>query len=170
MKSHERFKWAIEKMDIKPNEHILEIGCGVGFAVHAVGPLLSTGKITAIDRSPSAVSRARKRNESAIQEGKIRIVKADLLSLPKPWLRYNKVFCFNINFFWTKRSISKECNVIKSALAADGTLYIFYGPMIANGWKKIAVAVSKNLSNEQLHIKTHGYDKSVRCLYLTACK
>jgi protein-L-isoaspartate O-methyltransferase len=47
----ERFEWAVEVIDPAPSQRLLEIGCGQGVAVSLIAPLLSTGSITAIDRS-----------------------------------------------------------------------------------------------------------------------
>ena len=168
MKSHERFRWATVAMDIRADDNILEVGCGVGFAVQAIVPLLSKGKITAIDKSPAAIIRAHQRNEVAVLQGKVEFLQVDLLQLPKQSLRYQKAFCFNINFFWTKNSIAQECEVIRSLLAKDGKLYIFYGPMIGNEWKKNLQTASANLKKEKFYVTNSVYEAQLKCYYLSA--
>lgn len=168
MKNHERFEWAATAMDIRADDNILEIGCGVGFAVQAIVPLLSNGKITAVDKSPRAISRARQRNEVALQQGIAEFLQVDLLQLPKQSLKYQKVLCFNINFFWTKNSIAQECEVIRSFLAEGGELYIFYGPWVGSEWKTKLHTASANLTKEKFRVTNSIYGEQVKCCYLTA--
>jgi SAM-dependent methyltransferase len=54
-------------LDVKSSDHILEVGCGVGFAVEEILPLVARGNITAIDRSPVAIAKAVHRNAGAIK-------------------------------------------------------------------------------------------------------
>jgi SAM-dependent methyltransferase len=155
-------------MDIRTDDNILEIGCGVGFAVQAIVPLLSKGKIRAIDKSPAAIRRAVQRNERAVQHGKAEFLQVSLLQLPKTSRRYQKAFCFNINFFWTKTSIAQECEVIRSLLAKGGELYIFYGPMIGKEWEKNLHTAAANLKKEKFHVTKSAYEEQLKCCYLTA--
>lgn len=168
MKNHERFQWAIRAMRLTPNDRILEIGCGVGFFVQAVVPLLERGKITAIDKSPTAINRAIQRNKAAVQGGKADFVQTDLLRHPGNLLKYTKILCFNINFFWTKSSITRECEVIRSLMAKEGTLYIFYGPVIGKGWEKTAGTALANLEKENFSVKCCVFEEQLKCFYLEA--
>jgi len=51
---------AVERLDLKPGDRVLEIGCGTGrnlsFLQHAVGP---TGRVHGVDLSPGMLARAR---------------------------------------------------------------------------------------------------------------
>jgi len=130
MRSHERFNWAAQILNIKSGDCILEIGCGVGLAIEAITPFLKKGKITAIDRSAAMISKANQRNQEAIGEGKARIFNTEFLAFSDRTIKYDKIFCFNINLFWTQKSIMKEAAILKSLLEKRGLLYVFYG---ANG-------------------------------------
>ncbi|MGH9223125.1 MAG: class I SAM-dependent methyltransferase [Acidimicrobiales bacterium] len=57
--------WAVELLDVAPDDRILEAGCGPGVATALVCERLTTGQITAIDRSAVAIDRAKARNPSA---------------------------------------------------------------------------------------------------------
>jgi hypothetical protein len=52
----ERFRWAVETLDPAPSDRLLEIGCGPGVAVSLICETLSTGTITAIDRSKATAN------------------------------------------------------------------------------------------------------------------
>lgn len=66
----ERLKWAVESLGLSGDEAILEIGCGRGVAVSLACPKLHDGKITAIDRSATAINAARERNAAALAAGR----------------------------------------------------------------------------------------------------
>lgn len=168
MKSHDRFNWAAQILDIKAGNFILEVGCGVGFAVEEIVPLLTKGKITAIDRSPAMIAKAIHRNQKAIQQGKAEFLNTELLKLSKHSSRYDKIFCFNINFFWTQKSIIKEATILKSLLVTGGLLYIFYGPMMGDGFEKIAHLVSQNLKKEQFKLVKSINEARLGCCYFIA--
>jgi ubiquinone/menaquinone biosynthesis C-methylase UbiE len=163
MEKHARFSWATELMKIKSNDHLLEIGCGVGYALEEIAPLLKQGKITGIDRSDKMIKTAMQRNGRYIDEGKVELLKTDLLHLSIRQQQFNKVFCCNINLFWTQKSIEKEAAVIKTVLKKNGRLFIFYGPMVASGLGKIKEPLIQNLKKEKIKIKQDLYDKALNC-------
>ena len=125
MKSHERYRWAAGILDIRSDDNILEFGCGVGLAVEAIVPLLKKGVITAIDRSPLAIARAIQRNVDAVKLGKVKLLKAELLGFTNEGIKYNKAFCFNVNFFWTNKSSKKSVNISGRFLRREGWSIFF---------------------------------------------
>lgn len=164
MESQERFLWAADIMDVKSTDHILEIGCGVGFAVEKIALRLTQGKIVAIDRSAAMISKAMERNSVDIKAGKAEFVKTHLIEFHRDEACFNKIFCFNINFFWTNKSMAKEATAIKSLLTEkEGLLYIFYGPMVASGFNKIESPIRKNLEREKFKVRQILRERRLSC-------
>jgi len=62
----ERVRWAVVQLSPGPDEQLLEIGCGPGVAVVLICERLAGGRIVAIDRSATAISRATQRNAEHI--------------------------------------------------------------------------------------------------------
>src|SRR5919198_5202557 len=77
----ERLVRAVELLDVGPEEQILEIGCGPGVAAALVCERLRGGCLTAIDRSSTAIERARKRNAAALAAGKLDLRRVSLADL-----------------------------------------------------------------------------------------
>jgi SAM-dependent methyltransferase len=159
----DRFLWAAKAMKIKSSDVLLEVGCGVGLAVEAITPLLGSGKIIAIDRSDKMIQTATKRNHAAIAKNKAEFIKTDLLHFPVTTQRFDKIFYFNINFFWTQKSIAKEAALMKLILSQGGSVFILYGPMVASGLSKIQGPVVENLANENFKVQEILYDKVTNC-------
>ncbi len=62
----ERLVWAVNTLQVAPDDQLLEIGCGVGLAVSLVCECLNTGVITAIDQSEAMIRLARQRNQAQV--------------------------------------------------------------------------------------------------------
>ena len=122
----ERYRWAADLLDVRPGDHILEIGCGYGHMIGLISERITTGYITAIDRSEAMVQAARERNKSHIESGKAEIFHQDLLDSKLPPTTFAKVFLFNINAFWMDPV--QELSEVKRVLAPSGRFFIFHQP------------------------------------------
>src|SRR5215218_86995 len=69
-KASERFVWAVDTLEVRPADRLLEVGCGHGVAVSLVCERLTTGTITAIDRSPKMIEMATRRNREHVEAGR----------------------------------------------------------------------------------------------------
>lgn len=168
MKDHERFRWMMEVLEVKPNDSILEVGCGVGLAAEQVIPVFKKGKITAIDRSKTMIDKAIRRNAESIKKDKARFLTLDLLQFSGELKAYNKIFAFNVNLFWTQRTITKEAEIIRSHLSKNGLLYVFYGPMFAGWSEKIVNPVRENLEQEEFNVLDVLHQEELRCCCIIA--
>lgn len=86
----ERVAWAVELLAPEPDDQILEVGCGPGFAVALVSECLVTGRIIGIDRSTVATERARARNTEPIVAGRAQVEQVELAHIggrrsPRTW-------------------------------------------------------------------------------------
>jgi ubiquinone/menaquinone biosynthesis C-methylase UbiE len=67
VKIPERVVWAVDVLDVQPDDHILEIGCGHGLAVTLICERLHNGQLTALDRSQKMIEVTKQRNASAFR-------------------------------------------------------------------------------------------------------
>jgi SAM-dependent methyltransferase len=114
-----------------PDDHLLEIGCGPGVAVALVCERLEGGRVTAIDRSPTAIRRAAARNAAQVAAGRAVLRTAALESLrpedlPEGPGGFDKVFAMNVNLFWV-RDPARELELIRALLKPGGALFLLYG-------------------------------------------
>lgn len=144
----ERLIWAVETLDVQPDDRILEIGCGAGVAVSLICPRLRSGSITAIDRSPAMVGLAERRNQAAIASGAAVIRAADLATAELEPARFDKVFAINVALF--NQRASEDSARIRELLVAGGALYLFHQPPVA--WKTQAFAETTAAA-----LRDHGF-------------
>jgi len=121
----ERIHWALELLNVRPDDDVLEVGCGVGAAVELVAArLTSGGAIAAIDRSAVMVARARARNATAIGAGQVRIARQTLAEAAESGTAYAKVFAVNVNAFWADPVPSGAA--LARLVRAGGTTHLVY--------------------------------------------
>jgi cyclopropane fatty-acyl-phospholipid synthase-like methyltransferase len=121
----ERIRWAVTTLDIKESDRLLEIGGGSGGAASIICERLETGSMLLIDRSASAVERARSRNAEHVASGRLTLETVVLRDFEPRGRRFNKVLAVNVNVFWTT-SATDELARVREALAPGGTLYLVY--------------------------------------------
>ncbi len=68
-------------------------------AVALVAGLLEEGRITAIDRSPTAIERARARNGASIDAGRVELHLVELAGLDPEATSFDKAFAVDVNVF-----------------------------------------------------------------------
>lgn len=82
-KSHMKaFAAALQNLAPQPDDIFLEIGCGGGYFLRMIQPLVT--KVSAIDHSPEMVELARQSNQEAVAAGRAEIVQGDAERLPWP--------------------------------------------------------------------------------------
>ena len=123
-RASERFVWAIETLEIRPTDRLLEIGCGHGVAVSLACERLTTGTITALDRSPKMIEMATRRNRDCVDSGRAVLETVALEDVDLGERRFDKVFAFNVAPFWLQPE--RALSGVRDHLDPDGAVYIFW--------------------------------------------
>ena len=141
-----RIRWAVDVLDVQPNDSVLEIGCGPGAGAELICQKLSTGKLFAIDRSESGVDRTKRRCKEYVDAGRLTVRQIDLATLRVPVKRLNKVFAFNVNLFWV-RDCADEMALLHERVGPGGAVYLFYEAnrpeLVPNIVKKASASLQK---------------------------
>ena len=123
-KASERFVWAVDTLEVRPADRLFEIGCGHGVAVSLVCERLTTGTITAIDRSPKMIEMATRRNREHVDAGRAMLEAIALEDADLGAQRFDKVFAFNVAPFWLQPKAA--LGAVREHLVGDGALYVFW--------------------------------------------
>src|SRR5258705_6239497 len=65
----ERNRWTVDLLQVREDDHVLEIGFGPGLAIERVARLAPRGRVVGIDHSALMVEQASRRHRSAIDAG-----------------------------------------------------------------------------------------------------
>lgn len=136
----DRLLWAVEVLAPDPADEVLEIGCGTGVAAELILERLTTGRLTAIDRSAAMIQAAEKRNHASISSGKARFLNVALEDADFAGERFDKVLAVHVNRFWLKAV--DESGLWRSLLKPGGVVCLVYKPPPGQPTQRVADACS----------------------------
>ena len=92
--------WGLSHVTVKPEDRILDVGCGGGRTVSKLSTLASQGKVFGIDYSDVSVSVARKLNARPIEQGCVEVLEGSVSQLPFPRDTFDLVTAVETHFWW----------------------------------------------------------------------
>jgi ubiquinone/menaquinone biosynthesis C-methylase UbiE len=122
----ERLRAIVEQLDLRPDDRVLEIGCGHGVAATFVCERLEGGRLTAIDRSAKMIEAARRRNAAFVEAGTAEFLVASLEELDLGERRFDKVLAVRVGLF--HRDPERAHAFVEPWLAPGGAVYSFFDP------------------------------------------
>jgi ubiquinone/menaquinone biosynthesis C-methylase UbiE len=122
----ERLRAVVERLDVQPDDRVLEIGCGHGVAATFVCERLDGGHLTAVDRSPKMVEAAARRNAEHVRSGRAEFLVAHLEELDLGDRRFDKIFAVRVGLF--HREPERARGIVERWLAPGGTLLTVFDP------------------------------------------
>lgn len=139
----ERLVWAVDTLGVRPDDRLLEIGCGAGVAVGLVCARLDGGRITAIDRSAAMTELARRGNAAHVASGTAVIHTAALHELDAGGDPFDRLFAVNVGLF--RAHAVEEAAVLRARLAPGGAVYLFHQPPVASRTARLAEETARLL-------------------------
>jgi ubiquinone/menaquinone biosynthesis C-methylase UbiE len=120
----ERLRSVVESLGIRPDDRVLEIGCGHGVAATFVCERLEGGHLTAVDRSEKMIRAAKRRNAAYVEAGRAEFLVADLEDLDLGERRFDKIFAVRVALF--HREPERARGLVERWLAPGGAVSVFY--------------------------------------------
>lgn len=139
-----RNAWAVERLDVKPDDRVLEIGCGPGFAIELVAARLDTGCVVGIDHSPVMIEQARRRNRAGVDAGKVELAMRGIDDLPVTLGGFTKIIAVNVLQFLP--DLNAACAAITDIMAPGAMLAVTYQPRMAHPTREAAIAFGDRLA------------------------
>jgi SAM-dependent methyltransferase len=160
-----RIAWAVELLDVRPDDRVLEVGCGPGVALALVCARLEGGRAVGVDRSAVAIERTRRRNAGWLATGRLELEKVDLAGFGAGTTPFDKAFAVDVNLFWTGPARA-ETAVLARVLRPGGRLWLVYGgPGPAGPARGVGPTVAANLAAGGFSAEVIGHpDGSMVCV------
>jgi SAM-dependent methyltransferase len=116
----------LERLSIEPESRVLELGCGPGIALHEAARRASRGHIVGLDVSELMIGTARRRNRSAIREGRVEVRRADADDLVLEANAFDRIYSVHCIYFWK----DPDCVLgrLAAALRRGGRLVLAFHP------------------------------------------
>ena len=122
----ERLRSVVEQLDIRPDDRVIEIGCGHGVAATLVCERLEGRHLSAVDRSATMIQAATRRNAAYVEAGKAEFLIADLEDLDLGDHRFDKIFAVRVGLF--HREPERARTLVERYLAPGGAVFAFFDP------------------------------------------
>jgi SAM-dependent methyltransferase len=145
-----RLAWAADVVAPRHGERVLEIGCGHGVLVSLLADRLGDGELVAVDRSPTMIAAAARRNQAAVDAGRVRLAASSIADVPLEPTAFDAVVSFNVRAFWTPPA--PEWDVVRRVLAPDGRVVVAYSLMTPQAHAAIERAVGELAGSRGLRI------------------
>ena len=108
-------EFAIDQLELKGDETILEIGFGSGMLISMMYQQLTSGKIFGAEISKDMIQLATRRNQQGIESGDISLFPGNVRELPFKEATMDVVISLNTIYFWddTQGGLAEIMKVLK---------------------------------------------------------
>jgi ubiquinone/menaquinone biosynthesis C-methylase UbiE len=118
-------EFAFEWIDVCENDRILDVGCGGGVNIEKFLKL-TRNNVDGLDYSEVSVAESVKRNMKSVDEGRCKVIQANVCDMPIDDEAYDLVSAFETIYFWpdienTFREVSRIIRPDGRFLIAQGT-------------------------------------------------
>jgi ubiquinone/menaquinone biosynthesis C-methylase UbiE len=96
----ERNAWTLSLLDLRPEDHVLDVGCGPGALIQALAAHVTNGIVAGVDLSPLMLQQATRRNAEMIGAGRVQLQQGSALALPFTDASFDTVLSANSVPFW----------------------------------------------------------------------
>jgi ubiquinone/menaquinone biosynthesis C-methylase UbiE len=114
--------WGLSNITVKPQDTILDVGCGGGKTVSKLAAMATQGKVFGLDYSDVSVAVARKLNARLIEAGRVEIHEGSVSELPFAADTFDRVTAVETHFWWS--DLPAGMREILRVLKPGGTLVI----------------------------------------------
>ncbi|MBS1787849.1 MAG: methyltransferase domain-containing protein [Acidobacteria bacterium] len=115
-------RFAVEILNLQPQDQVLEIGFGHGQAIGMIAERTTNGFVAGIDLSDVMILQAAKRNQQFIKSGLVELSQASVADIPYEFARFNKVLAVNNYQFWP--NAEHNLTEIQRVLSESGLLVL----------------------------------------------
>jgi ubiquinone/menaquinone biosynthesis C-methylase UbiE len=143
----------LDLLELRPAEHVLEIGFGPGWAIEQAAKRVPHGQVFGLDASATMLNDATSRNAAAIRTGQVQLQLGTEAPLPFANRTFESVFAVNSFQFWKdpRRGLLEVQRVLKT----DGRLAITIQPM----WVKTNEEATEYATSVKTQIVEAGFDR-----------
>ena len=123
--NRDRNQWTVDLLNIQPQDHVLEFGCGPGLGLQACLAQATDGVVLGLDHSRTMLHQAEVRNRMAVLDGRLHLLLGSLDELSGLHERFDKIFSVNvIQFFDDKFSVFKKFHAHLNPNGIAATTYM----------------------------------------------
>jgi SAM-dependent methyltransferase len=164
-----RNRWAVELLEVKPSDRIIELGCGPGVALAALAGRATQGLVVGVDHSAVVIRQARRRNAGAVAEGRVRLVHAPVEHLQVDDGPFDAALAVNTVGMWPEPTI--RLREIGLLLRRGGRIALVSQPRCRGATAATSAAAADRLAAqlseagfEDIRVETLALDPPAVCV------
>lgn len=92
--------WGLGHLSIRPDDAVLDVGCGGGRTVAKLAALARRGSVHGVDYAPASIATARKMNRTLVEAGRVGLQEASASALPFAAGAFDLVTAIETHFWW----------------------------------------------------------------------
>lgn len=115
---------AIDALQIEANDHVLDVGCGPGWAVAALAQRAHDGRVAGVDPSELMAETAVARNRALVRRGRVEIAIGSVAALPFADASFDRALCVHVVYFWN--DLNSAFREIARVMKAGGRLALVF--------------------------------------------
>lgn len=114
--------WALDKLDLKPADKVLDVGCGGGAALKRLSGRIDSGKLYGIDYSEVSVEASKELNKADIESGKMEIHQGSVSKMPFEDNLFDAIITVESYYFWP--DLEEDMREVFRVLKEGGTFML----------------------------------------------
>ena len=122
--------WALNFLNFKENDYVLDIGCGGGATLRRMAEHINSGKLVGVDYSNVSVQKSIEVNSKDVESGKMKVLEASVENLPFQDKQFDIITTVESFYFWPnpQENLKEVLRVLKE----NGT-FILVADIYQNG-------------------------------------
>jgi SAM-dependent methyltransferase len=167
-----RNRWAVELLNVKPSDRVIELGCGPGVAVASLANHATQGLVVGVDHSAVVIRQARHRNADAINEGRVRLIHAPVEHLQVADGPFDAALAVNTVGMWREPTV--RLREIGRLLRRGGRIALVSQPRCPGATAATSAAAAERLSAQlteagfqDIHVEMLDLDPPAVCVLAT---
>ncbi|OCA81979.1 class I SAM-dependent methyltransferase [Pseudobacillus wudalianchiensis] len=138
-------KWTLALLTIQPEDQVLEVGFGPGFAIEEARKRFPSIYIDGVDPSETMKHTCENRNKALINDGRLRLFVKDIAEFTSD-KQYDRVFSVNNYPLWPNRQ--KGLAVLYDLMKRDGKIAITVQPREEDADEEKTKNLAQSISGE----------------------
>jgi SAM-dependent methyltransferase len=167
-----RNRWAVELLNVKPSDRVIELGCGPGVALAALAGHATQGLVVGVDHSAVLLRQARRRNADAIAQGRVRLIHAPVEHLQVADGPFDAALAVNTVGMWSEPTI--RLREIGRLLRRGGRIGLVSQPRCPGATAAASAAAADRLAAQlseagfaDIRVETLALDPPAVCVLAT---
>jgi SAM-dependent methyltransferase len=166
--NRKRNAWAVSLLGVRPDDRVLEVGCGPGLAIRELSRIARAGYVCGIDHSEVMLGQARRRNADGLRRGIVELRLGSVDELPAFDAPFDTILAVNTVLFWAQPAA--RFAQLRQLLRTGGLIAVAHQPRGPGATDESSAAAGRQIAAaleragfSRVRLETLGLSPTVVC-------